>query len=189
MVKQALVGLCIIGVTAVASADSHATWTRAALGRLPLFHEDRVAEGKAAQLDEIAKAVADASRGKPLPPQRWSALVLTVGFHESSFSMRIIANDCRRHECDRGKARGFGQVHKNTLNHRDWDDAPGNLAIQAKLTSDALARAYWNCQRSGVEPVRATLSSYAGKGCGASWEGLDKRLATFNRLSGGGGKS
>lgn len=150
-----------------------------------MFHEDRGASGKSEQLDALARAITDVSSGKPLPPRQWTAMVLTVGHHESAFSMRIIANECRRHECDRGKARGFGQVQRNTLNGQDWIDAPGNIPVQAKLTSDALMRAYGNCRGSGVEVVRATLSSYAGKGCGAEWPGLQARLATFGRLVGG----
>lgn len=184
MVGRYLSALGILVVAAVASADSHLAWTRARLGALPTFHEDKGAPGKAEQLGEIAKAVADVSRGKPLPPQQWAALVLTVGHHESAFSLRIMRNECKPAECDRGRARGFGQVHANSLNRQDWLDAPGNVAVQAKLTSDALQRAWGNCQRSGVDPVRATLSSYAGKRCGAEWGGLGARLATYGRLVG-----
>jgi len=165
------------------------SWTRRSLDRLPTYHEDREVSGKAEQLDAIARAVADVSRDQPLPPQQWATLVLLVGHHESGFSMRIIRNECKKHECDRGRARGFGQVWRNSLNGQDWLDAPGNVAVQAKLTSDALERAYWNCKRSGVDPIAGTLSAFAGKRCGASWPGLQARLATYARLTRAGGKS
>lgn len=66
-------------------------------------------------------------------------------------------------------------------------DSPGNVALQAKLTSDALKRGYWTCRRSGVEPIRGTLNGFAGKRCGAEWPGLEQRLATYSRLVGGKG--
>lgn len=181
-----LFALALLLVTAMAQADSHrhVAWTRAVLGRVAVFHEDREAVSKAEQLDELARAIADVSRDKPLPPQKWAALLVTVGYHESGFAMRIIANRCKPTECDRGRARGFGQVHANALNRQEWTESPGNVALQAKLTSDALARAYWNCKRSGVEAVRATLSSYAGMRCGAEWPGLELRMATYSRLIG-----
>lgn len=182
MILRYLAALCLLLVTAAASADSHGEWCRRALGALPTYHEDRGVDGKAEQLDQIASAVAGVSRGKPLPPREWSALIFAVGLHESGFSMRIVANNCKPHECDRGRARGFGQNHSNSRNRSDWRDAPGNVELQAKLVSDALTSAYWTCKRSGVEPVRGTLSAYAGQRCGAEWRGLDARMATLGRL-------
>jgi hypothetical protein len=187
MVRRLLTGLLLLTATAAADADSHTAWVRSRLAALPTYKDDRDADGKAEQLDNVARAIASASKGAPLPPQQWAALMLTVGFHEAGFSMRIIAGQCRKHECDHGRAVGFGQVHANALNRADWARAAGDVEVQAKLTSDALKRAYWNCRRSGVEPIQATLSSYAGQRCGATWRGLDARLATFQRVLGGKG--
>jgi hypothetical protein len=149
---------------------------------LPVFHEDVGAAGKADELAALADAVAARSHGAPRPPREWAALELTVGRHESNLSSRIIANDCRKHECDSGRARGFGQVHRNGLNGADWDAAPGNIDVQAKLVDDALRRAFHTCERSGVPWLQGTLNAYAGRRCGDSWPGLGLRMATWSAL-------
>lgn len=185
-----LLALLLLVTTAAASAPGdYQAWVRAAIASLPLYHEDALTPEKSAELDAVADAVAAESVRAPRSPREWSALVLTVARHESNLSSRIIRNDCKPRECDRGRARGFGQVHRNSLNGELWDSAPGNVQAQAKLTSDALKRAYYTCSRSGVDWRAATLSAYAGQRCSARWNGLDVRLATFERLVTIGGKS
>ncbi len=157
-------------------------WILAVLLRLPVYHEDRASEEKAQQMATIAAAIAENSRNAPLPPRDWARLLITIGFHESAFSLRIMAGNCRPAECDRGKAKGAWQIHRNTLNRDSWAKQDGDIALQARLASDALKRAWGTCRGSGVEPVRATLSAYAGKRCGADWSGLGARLSTFQRL-------
>lgn len=182
LIRHSLVALVLLVTTAALGGDSHADWCRAAVASLPRFHEDADTEAKRAELDRIALAVAAQSKGAPAPPRAWAALILTVWKHESGLSSRIIANECKRHECDGGKARGGGQVHKNTLNAADWDAAPGNVEVQVKLTSDALKRAYWTRRRSGAAWDIGTLNAYAGRRCGDFWPGLMSRTDTFDRL-------
>lgn len=184
---RALVALPLLVATAAISAEpapppKHVAWCRAAVASLPRFNEDADTEAKRAELERIALAVAAQSKGAPAPPRAWAALILTVWKHESGLSSRIIANDCRKHECDGGRARGGGQVHKNSLNAADWDAAPGNIEIQVKLTSDALKRAYWTCSRAGVAWDMGTLAAYAGKRCSWFSPGMQARLDTFDRL-------
>ncbi|HYJ09261.1 MAG TPA: hypothetical protein VEX18_09630, partial [Polyangiaceae bacterium] len=69
--------------------SNHAAWVRAAIEALPCFHEDRGDPAESAQLDAIAAAVAEVSRDAPRPPREWAALLLTIGYHESTFSLRI----------------------------------------------------------------------------------------------------
>lgn len=191
MLRRALCSLPLLIASAALAETPHQAWTRAAVASLPIYHEDTDAPGKADQLDAIADAVARESLTAPRPPREWAALVLTVARHESGLSSRIIADKCKPRECDRGRARGLGQVHKNSLNAADWDAAPGNIPVQVRLTSDALKRSYYLCSRSGADWRAATLSAYAGQRCSARWAGLETRLATFERLVRvtGGGKS
>jgi hypothetical protein len=164
--------------------SNHAAWVRAAMDALPCFHEDRGDPGKAPQLDAIAAAVADVSRDAPRPPREWAALLLTIGYHESTFSLRIHRGECKPHECDRGRARSAWQLHRNLFTAPIWDQLQGleHTAIQVRAASDALKRAYYQCHRSGVPWLQATLNGYAGRRCSAEWPGLDQRAATFNRL-------
>jgi hypothetical protein len=189
--RHAALALPLLIASAALAETPHQAWVRSAVASLPVYHEDTAAPGKSEQLDAIADAVARESLTAPRPPREWAALLLTVARHESGLSSRIIANRCKPRECDRGRARGLGQVHRNSLNGADWDAAPGNVAVQVKLTSDALKRSYRLCSRSGADWRAATLSAYAGQRCSARWAGLETRLVTFERLVRvtGGGKS
>lgn len=168
----------------LAFADNHAAWVRAAIDSLPCFIEDRGDPDKSAQLDAIAVAIADVSHDAPRPPREWAALLMTIGYHESTFSLRIHRGQCKPHECDNGRARSMWQLHKNLFNAAVWDQLHGieNTAIQVQTASDALKRAYFTCSRSGVPWLQATLNGYAGRRCSAEWPGLDQRVSTFNRL-------
>ena len=165
--------------------SNHAAWVRAAMDALPCFHEDRGDPDKTAQLDAIAAAVAEVSRDAPRPPREWAALLLTIGYHESTFSLRIHRGQCKPHECDHGRARSAWQLHKNLYTAPMWDQLHGieHTAVQVRAASDALKRAYFTCSRSGVPWLQATLNGYAGRRCSAEWPGLDQRTHTFNRLS------
>lgn len=169
---------------AFAAESNHSAWVRAALDALPCFHEDRGEPGKSAQLDAIATAVAEVSLDAPRPPREWAALLLTIGYHESTFSLRIHRGECKPHECDRGRARSAWQLHKNLFTAPIWDQLHGleHTAVQVRAASDALRRAYFTCSRSGVPWLQGTLNAYAGRRCGAEWPGLGLRINTFNRL-------
>ena len=164
--------------------SNHAAWVRAAIESLPCFVEDRGDPDKSAQLDAIAAAIADVSRDAPRPPREWAALLLTIGYHESAFSLRIQRGQCKPHECDNGRARSAWQLHKNLFTAPVWDQLHGieNTSIQVRTASEALKRAYFTCSRSGVPWLQATLNGYAGRRCSSEWPGLDQRVSTFNRL-------
>lgn len=164
---------------------NHQAWVRAAMDALPCFHEDRGDPDKSAQLDAIAQAVAEVSRDAPRPPREWAALLLTVGYHESTFSLRIHRGQCKPYECDRGRARSAWQLHKNLFTAPIWEQLHGveHTAVQVRAASDALRRAYFTCSRSGVPWLQATLNGYAGRRCSSEWPGLDQRVRTFNRLT------
>lgn len=180
---QALPLALCFATLAFAESD-HAAWVRAAIDSLPTFVEDRGDAQKAPQLDAIAAAVADVSKDAPRPPREWAALLLTIGYHESTFSLRIHRGECKPHECDRGRARSAWQLHKNLFTEPVWEKLHGieNTAIQVRAASDALRRAYFTCSRSGVPWLQATLNGYAGRRCSSQWPGLDQRVSTFSRL-------
>lgn len=112
----------------------------------------------------------------------WVAIQLTVGIHESALQQRIADGHCRPFECDRGRAWGMFQEHKNTRNAAVW----GSIDIGAQVSSahEGLRRAYFTCARfySAEDWVGHTLNAYAGKRCDAWWPGLDARLATYKKV-------
>lgn len=170
--------------TLALAEGNHAAWVRAAVESLPCFVEDRGDPEKEAQLDQIAAAIAEVSRDAPRSPREWAALLLTIGYHESTFSLRIHRGQCKPHECDRGRARSAWQLHKNTFTAPVWDQLHGieNTRVQVQAASDALKRAYFTCNRSGVPWLQATLNAYAGRRCSAEWPGLGQRVATYQHL-------
>lgn len=185
-------GLALLLVTALASADTHADWCRRAVASLPVFHEDRDYVEKAEQLEAVADAVAKLSVSPPggIAPRAWAALMLTVAFHESGLSERIQRGDFKPHEADAHKvngvlmhrARGLWQVHANSLNQADWEIANGNLEAQARLADQGLRRGFWTCSRSGAPFPQGAINGFAGKMCTAKWGGLSARANTFSRL-------
>ena len=176
--------LALCFATLAFAESNHAAWVRAAMESLPCFIEDRGDPEKDAQLDAIAAAIAEVSKDAPRAPREWAALLLTIGYHESTFSLRIQRGQCKPHECDHGRARSAWQLHKNLFTAPVWDQLHGieNTAVQVRAASDALRRAYFTCSRSGVPWLQATLNGYAGRRCSAEWPGLDQRVSTFNRL-------
>ena len=183
--RNLLVAIAILLVTAFASAStSLEDFTRRAVASLPIHKDDRDFAGKPTQLETIAVAISRHSKAPPggIAPKAWAALMLDVAFNESGLSQRIVEHHCRPRECDSGRAKGLGQLHANTFNRDEWQRADGDIELQVKMLDDGLRRGYWQCARSGVGFPAATLSGYAGQGCGAQWAGLSKRLAVYNRL-------
>ncbi len=133
-----------------------------------------------------AAELANAITSVPRVTREWAALLLTIAHHESALSARIAAGDCRPHECDRGKAFGLYQQHKNTFNASVWGST--DIRVQTLEAARALRSAFYSC---GVTPAKLpradwasrTLNCYAGRSPDAVWPGLDARLVTFKQVS------
>ena len=178
-------------------------WTNTAIRKLPTYYEDNPPGGiagrtneKEAQLSAIALAVAKVAQKAPLPPRQWAALLLTIGFHESTFSLRIHAGHCKPHECDRGRARSPWQLHMNAENKHLWPKLQGieNTDAQVWAADHLLRRVAGTCRpptsKTGdvrpnmtIHTVAGILTAYAGVRCGVEWKGLAEREATFRRLN------
>lgn len=187
------VALALIVSTAAASASTPLeSFTRRCVQSLPVFTEDRDYVDKAEQLDAIAVAVAHQSVAPPggIAPRAWAALMLSVAYAESGLSERVQRGDFKPHEADahmvKGvrvhQARGLWQNHRNQNNASLWERANGDVEAQAQMADQGLRASYWLCAKSGVPWAQATINANAGLRCGATWPGLDKRIATFNGL-------
>lgn len=149
--------------------------------------EDRapeLAERKAAQQGEFVAAISRAAADAPRQPREWAALMLAVLEAETHGSLRIHEGRCKPLECDRGRARGPWQPHRNAHNRDVWDQLIGveNTTVQARVASDMLKRAYWRCAKSGVDWVTGTLNAYKGVACDSSWRGLSERREAYHRF-------
>lgn len=159
-----------------------------ALRSLPVYTEDRgTPELKDVQLQDLARAIEQAS-GKPpggLHPKDWQALLIAIGYHESTWSLRIHRGQCKPWECDRGLSRGPWQQKRNVFTSPVWDQLHGleHVDTQAAAASDFLRRSYGTCSRSGQPWLVGTINAYAGRRCGdTSWEGLHSRTDLWRRV-------
>ena len=152
----------------------------AALATLPVFHEDRANPYKGAQLVTVAKAVAAVSRTR-----EEAAFLLAIGHHESGHSFRIQLGVCRSFECDRGKALGPYQIHRNGRSESDWH---GFVGLSLEATKAAAGAALQHVRfaqrvcRGEPDPIVATFRAYAGRGCRNVLPGERDRVAPFQAV-------
>lgn len=171
--------------------ETHEQWCQRTIRKLPVFYEDNPPAGIAGRTDEkerqltlIAHEVAEVSKKPPggWTSREWAAVLFTVGFHESSFSLRIHAGNCRKHECDGGRARSPWQLHRARALIPVWDDLFGvdKTAQQVRAADFMLRLNERTCDDNVM--LRGLLTAYGGRPCGKDWPGLQERMATFARL-------
>jgi len=132
-----------------------------------------------------AQALAEAIVSIPKVNATWAALVLTVAAHESALSARIARGDCKRYECDGGRAWGLYQSHKHEANAAVWGSP--DIAVQTLEAARMLRAVFYLCEGHGAlspDWVARTLSAYSGRRCDAIWPGLEARVATYARIRG-----
>lgn len=163
----------------------NSAWILTVLLSFPVHRED-VADpaAKKVQLQEVAAAIRDASRGS-----RWrAAMLLTMGRFESDWSLRIMRGGCREGhpECDRGLAVSNYQLQVRACSSpAAWVESRANVFTASREAARAIDRARGMCrsiEREGGDIVRATFSALAGRGCRGSFRGLDARVQTAKRI-------
>jgi len=171
------------------------TYLLTAIASLPTFHED-VSEQLVAQKHDQAQMIATAideaveqASGWPDSKRELASLMLTIAWHETRLSLRIHDGRCKPHECDRGRARGLWQLHVHrSLPKERWLRVAGvNLEATRHAAHEAaiaLVRSRRMCAVAtrGREWVGATLTAYAGAGCGGRLPDLGSRIRTYRRL-------
>lgn len=156
--------------------------------RQPVYFEDRGdKELKATQLQDLAKAIEDAS--DPRPPgigrKDWQAALMMVSYLESTWSLRIHRGDCKPHECDGGRARGPWQQHRNGRSEADWEALQGieHVGFQAETASAQLRTSVLTCRHAGVPWLQGMINNYAGRPCtDTGWEGLEDRQDMWTKI-------
>ncbi len=113
----------------------------------------------------IAAAVAEVSRDAPrLTPRVGGACCSPSATTRAPTRSASTGDECKPHECDRGRARSAWQLHKNLYTAPIWDQLHGHRQHRRYrcAASDALKRAYFTCSRSGVPWLQATLERLRG---------------------------
>lgn len=171
------------------------TYLLTAIASLPTFHEDvgeHYAEQKREQAQMIATAIDQAVQQNgdwPDGRRELATLMLTVAWHETRLSLRIHDGRCKPLECDRGKARGLWQLQAHrSLPKERWLRVAGfnpeATRTAAREAAIALVRSRRMCSVAtrGRDWVGATLTAYAGVGCGGRLPDLNARIRTYRRL-------
>ncbi len=149
-----------------------------ALALLPRFAEDREAIGKVVQEEHLARAVHKAARNADE-----AAFLLAWGDAETHFSLRIARGECFKWECDKGRARGPWQMHRNGMALAQWDRMHGleNIGSQAAQAARLARWALSECRAQGDARVLGAFRLLGGKSCTGSLPGEADRLAAFKR--------
>lgn len=157
---------------------------------LPVYYEDQPPGGmvgptleKRVELETVAREIARVSARAPLPPRQWAMLLLMTGWHESTYSIRIVMGSCRKHECDGGRARGAFQGHRlASMSAEVWAKMVGleNLPTQVEQADELLRRHLRTCP--GASDAESIITGYMGKRCYSKDAQVAARLETYRGL-------
>lgn len=180
---------CFIASKCGHAETSFEGWVLGRAMALPVYYEDNPPAGiagktteKVRQLEAISSEIARVSLKAPLPPRRWAALLLTTGYHESAFSLRIMNGSCRKHECDSGRARGVFQGHRlSSMTEETWSRmvGTGNARTQVEQADMMLRRHVGTCPGIGEVGI---FYGYMGRRCGSKDAQVEARMATLRSL-------
>lgn len=158
-----------------------------ALESLPVYHLDRGPEHeqvKAQQMQNASAAIREFAKGD----KDLEAMLITVGWHESTWSLAIMNGHCPPKMCDPDKD-GVPRAHSNYQLHRvavttreAWEEARTDLRVATREASFVLRRMRTMCRSKNVEPVRRTLAAYGSGSCSGKLPDIEKRMATFKRV-------
>lgn len=150
----------------------------AALLALTPYREDDVGSlEKRAQLQAIASAIAEFAR---TPEER--AFLIAWGHAESGYSLRVHVGQCKRWECDGGRARSVWQMHRHRLNPEQWARMQGVENTRAQAAR-AVALARWALRQCPDDRVRGAFRVLGARHCDQPLRGEADRLATFERTA------
>jgi hypothetical protein len=158
-----------------------------ALESLPVYHLDRGPEHaqlKAQQMQEASAAIREFAKGD----KDLEAMLITVGWHESNWSLAIMNGHCPPKMCDPDK-NGVPRAHSNYQLHRvavttreAWEEARTDLRVATREASFVLQRMRTMCRSKNVEPVRRTLAAYGSGSCSGKLPDIERRMATFRSV-------
>lgn len=186
------IALLILLLAAVAQADAHADWCRAALAKVPVSRHDRGNDARMArraqQQAEFATQIARFSRNAPLPPRQWAALLVTLGL-ESHFDSEVVDGRCRPSDCDAHNVNGVivfravGAYQQQLVPYvRDlWPTAAGNIPAQVEMADRSLRRSLSRCKAFAPWPAHV-FRAYGGGSCSWPVAREAERVAMFAKV-------
>jgi hypothetical protein len=113
------------------------------------------------------------------PRAELAALLVTVGYHESTFARHVGEGHCAKHECDHGRARHYWQTQVNPWVPRaNWEQLEGLGFVPTTMAAGAAASVLGEGLRRCRSPEGA-VSFYARSSC--RWAGTERRMGLYRR--------
>ena len=108
------------------------------------------------------------------------ALLVVIGVRESGFRKRIAEGDCRKRECDNGRARHYWQAHVSSWLPLDsWSALVGadyyTTVVAAYVAARTLGSGLAHCGT-----IEGAVSAYARGAC--TWRGAAARVRDWERV-------
>jgi hypothetical protein len=128
--------------------------------------------------EALARAIASASKGDRL----LAAAMLATAYVETSLSDRLRRNECRKLECDGGRAWGLYQIHKDG-NTRDVWGSP-DVDVQSIAAARKLKSAFYTAKSAHAPFPEGMFRAYGGRRVTATVPREALRVSTFNRVLG-----
>jgi hypothetical protein len=107
------------------------------------------------------------------------ALLVTKGWWESRFSLRVHAGKCRPDECDFGRARSPWQLQRTAYSEPEWSTMVGVGLRPTRQAAWSAAKVLSEGMRRCKSPHGA-LAWYGVQRC--QWSGAKNRFGTYSRL-------
>jgi hypothetical protein len=123
---------------------------------------------------EFASAVAKYAR----TPEE-ASLMLSWAEHESHFARRIADGDCRKWECDHGRARGLFQEHRGAAG-AEWSYMLGDIDAQVRAAARTTRWVLKTCKGD----ARCSFRVLGGLRTDVALKGEDSRVRSFTRVRG-----
>lgn len=151
-----------------------------ALALIPQVPSERDTPEKRAQQAAIASAIVEVSKGDG----DLAAFLVAWGSHETNFSLRIQRGNCERWECDRGRARGPFQAHRNGMSDERWSRMIGveNTRFQVEQAAKHARWAMRECRLTGDARIVSAFRMLGARGCNQPLKGEGERLATYRKV-------
>lgn len=157
-----------------------------ALESLPIWKNDRDPETaplKAEQNARVAAAILSVARDADE-----AAMLLTIGHHESAWSLAVERGEFTKGQGDpdkHGNPRSVSnyQLQKSATSSKEaWEAARTDVVVATREAAFALRRARGMCRGKEGDPVRMAFAAYAGKNCHGQLGDIARRAATFKRI-------
>jgi hypothetical protein len=128
--------------------------------------------------EALARAIASASKGDRI----LAAAMLATAYVETALSDRLRRNECRPKECDRGRAWGLYQIHKDGYTSEVWGSP--DVDVQSVAAARKMKSAFYTAKNAHAPFPEGMFRAYGGRRVTATVPREALRVSTFNQVLG-----